>query len=104
MACSKLAWLPVLVSRLPQYLRADGHTGFTNAPGDSEVILGFNVPQTGPYADEGADELRAYELAVEHLNGGGDGGMMNTFSSKALKATASGQESRIRHRRHADEI
>ena len=24
-------------------------------------------------------------LAVEHLNGGGDGGMMNTFSSKALK-------------------
>ncbi|MEL6838039.1 MAG: substrate-binding protein [Pseudomonadota bacterium] len=69
---------------LPQYLRADGHTGFTNAPGDSEVILGFNVPQTGPYADEGADELRAYELAVEHLNGGGDGGMMSTFSSQAL--------------------
>jgi branched-chain amino acid transport system substrate-binding protein len=38
-----------------------------------------------PYADEGADELRAYELAVEHLNGGGDGGMLNTFSSKALE-------------------
>ena len=72
---------------LPQYLRADGHTGFTNAPGDSEVVLGFNVPQTGPYADEGADELRAYELAVEHLNGGGDGGMMSTFSSKALDGT-----------------
>jgi hypothetical protein len=42
-----------------------------------------------PYADEGADELRAFELAVEHLNGGGDGGMLNTFSSKVLKATAS---------------
>ena len=42
------------------------------------------MPQTGPYADEGADELRAYELAVEHLNGEGDGGMLNTFSSKAL--------------------
>ncbi|MEL7180476.1 MAG: substrate-binding protein [Pseudomonadota bacterium] len=69
---------------LPQYLRADAHAGFTNAPGDSEVILGFNVPQTGPYADEGADELRAYELAVEHLNGGGDGGMLSTFSSQAL--------------------
>ena len=41
--------------------------------------------RSGPYADEGADELRAYELAVEHLNGGGDGGMMNTFSSKALQ-------------------
>ncbi len=72
---------------LPTYLRADGHTGFTNAPGDSEVTLGFNVPQTGPYADEGADELRAYELAVEHLNGGGDGGMLSTFSSKVLDGT-----------------
>ncbi|WP_375282152.1 substrate-binding protein [Pseudooctadecabacter sp.] len=72
---------------LPQYLRADGDAGFTNAPGDSEVVLGFNVPQTGPYADEGADELRAYELAVEHLNGGGDGGMLNTFSSKVLDGT-----------------
>lgn len=72
---------------LPTYLRADSHTGFTNAPGDSEVVLGFNVPQTGPYADEGADELRAYELAVEHLNGGGDGGMLGTFSSKVLDGT-----------------
>ncbi|SIT82541.1 amino acid/amide ABC transporter substrate-binding protein, HAAT family [Yoonia rosea] len=69
---------------LPQYLRAQ-ESGFTNAPGASEVILGFNVPQTGPYADEGADELRAYELAVEHLNGEGDGGMLSTFSSKALE-------------------
>ena len=51
------------------------------------MTLGFNVPQTGPYADEGADELRAYELAVEHLNGGGDGGMLPTFSSKALDGT-----------------
>ncbi|MFQ1701575.1 substrate-binding protein [Loktanella agnita] len=72
---------------LPTYLRADAHSGFTNAPGDSEVVLGFNVPQTGPYADEGADELRAYELAVEHLNGGGDGGMLSTFSSKVLDGT-----------------
>ncbi len=69
---------------LPTYLAAGGHSGFTNAPGDSSVTLGFNVPQTGPYADEGADELRAYELAVEHLNGGGDGGMLSTFSSQEL--------------------
>jgi len=51
------------------------------------VTLGFNVPQSGPYADEGADELRAYRLAVKHLNGEGDGGMMNTFSSKVLDGT-----------------
>ena len=69
---------------LPTYLNAAGH-GFTNAPTGGTVTLGFNVPQTGPYADEGADELRAYELAVEHLNGGGDGGMLNTFSSKVLE-------------------
>ncbi|MEP3475997.1 MAG: substrate-binding protein [Hyphomicrobiales bacterium] len=58
---------------------------YTNEPKGGTVTLGFNVPQSGPYADEGADELRAYKLAVEHLNGGGDSGMMKTFSSKALK-------------------
>ncbi len=72
---------------LPTYLRADGHTGFTNAPQGDTVTLGFNVPQSGPYADEGADELRAFELAVEHLNGEGDGGMLQTFSSKVLDGT-----------------
>ncbi|MEM8822229.1 MAG: substrate-binding protein [Pseudomonadota bacterium] len=61
--------------------------GFTNEPTGDTVTLGFNVPQSGPYADEGADELRAFELAVEHLNGGGDGGMMQTFSSNALEGT-----------------
>lgn len=70
---------------LPTYLRADAHSGFTNAPTGDTVTFGFNVPQTGPYAEEGLDELRAQELAVQHLNGEGDGGMMNTFSSKALK-------------------
>ncbi len=63
------------------------HAGFTNAPGPDSVTIGFNVPQTGPYADEGLDELRAQELAVQHLNGEGDGGMLNTFSSKALDGT-----------------
>ena len=71
--------LPTIFSR-PGY-------AFTNEPTGGSVVLGFNVPQSGPYADEGADELRAYELAVEHLNGGGDGGMLNTFSSKALDGT-----------------
>ncbi|MBO6782579.1 MAG: substrate-binding protein [Alphaproteobacteria bacterium] len=58
---------------------------YLNEPTGSTVTFGFNVPQTGAYADEGADELRAYELAVEHINGEGDGGMLNTFSSKELK-------------------
>ncbi len=58
---------------------------YVNEPTGDTVTLGFNVPQSGPYADEGADELRAFELAVEHLNGEGDGGMINTFSNKNLK-------------------
>ena len=60
-------------------------SAFTNAPTGDTVTLGFNVPQTGPYADEGLDELRALQLAVEHLNGEGDGGMIPTFSSQTLK-------------------
>jgi branched-chain amino acid transport system substrate-binding protein len=58
---------------------------FCNAPTGDSVTLGFNMPLIGAYADEGADEQRAYELAVEHLNGGGDGGLIPHFSSKTLK-------------------
>ncbi|WP_424943917.1 ABC transporter substrate-binding protein [Aliiroseovarius crassostreae] len=70
---------------LPTIFTASSAAAYTNEPTGGSVTLGFNVPQTGPYADEGADELRAYQLAVEHLNGEGDGGMLNTFSSKELK-------------------
>ena len=72
---------------MPTILSAGSHAGFANAPTGSSVTLGFNIPQSGYYADEGADELRAYKLAVEHLNGEGDGGMLQTFSSKALDGT-----------------
>ena len=71
---------------LPTIFTAQSAAAFTNEPTGGSVTLGFNVPQSGPYADEGADELRAYELAVEHLNGtGADNGMLETFSSKALE-------------------
>ena len=64
---------------------------YTNEPKGDTVTLGFNVPQTGAYADEGADELRAYQLAVEHINAGG-GGMLDTFSSKALTGGVNGKK------------
>ena len=59
-------------------LEGDGDGGDSEFPalgnypieGDT-ATFGFNVPQTGPYQEEGADELRAYELAVDHLNNGG---------------------------------
>ena len=60
-------------------------TDYCNAPTGDTVTLGFNVPQSGPYAEEGKDELLAYELAVEHLNGEGDGGMIQTMQPTALQ-------------------
>ncbi|PLX38350.1 MAG: branched-chain amino acid ABC transporter substrate-binding protein [Hyphomicrobiales bacterium] len=68
------------------FVRGAWAQDFRNNPGDAaSVKLGFNVPQTGAYADEGADELRAFQLAVKHLNGEGDGGMLNTMKPLSLK-------------------
>jgi ABC-type branched-subunit amino acid transport system substrate-binding protein len=64
---------------------AASHGGYLNEPKGDTVTLGFCLPQTGPYADEGADELDAYKLAVEHLNGEGDGGCMSLFAPNTLK-------------------
>ncbi len=77
-----------LVSGAPLFFTKNAWAAkeFRNNPGDAASIkLGFNVPQTGAYADEGADELRAFKLATKHLNGEGDGGMMNTFTPSVLK-------------------
>ncbi|USG62242.1 substrate-binding protein [Sneathiella marina] len=75
-----------LVASTPAFFMKDAWSAdFRNNPKNSgELKLGFNVPQSGPYADEGADELRAYKLAVKHLNGEGDGGMLNTFKPSML--------------------
>ena len=35
---------------------------YLNQPKGGSVVLGLNVPLTGPYADEGADELRDINL------------------------------------------
>jgi branched-chain amino acid transport system substrate-binding protein len=58
---------------------------FCNNPTGKNVVFGFNIPQTGSYAEEGIDQLRGYQLAVKHLNGEGDGGMLNTLKPSALK-------------------
>ena len=45
---------------MPTLLIRNAHAAsYRNKPTGSTVTLGFNVPQTGAYADEGADELRA---------------------------------------------
>ncbi|HET9763633.1 MAG TPA: substrate-binding protein [Casimicrobiaceae bacterium] len=36
----------------------------------SSIFIGMAVPRTGTYARQGEDELKGYELAVEHINAG----------------------------------
>nr|WP_303647782.1 ABC transporter substrate-binding protein [Haloarchaeobius amylolyticus] len=49
-----------------------GQEQIGNFPIDGDTATyGFNVPLSGPYGSEGKDELRAYKLAVKHLNNGG---------------------------------
>ena len=49
---------------MPTIFTASSAAAYMNETKGGTVTLGFNVPQSGPYADEGAYELRAYELAV----------------------------------------
>ena len=35
------------------------------------LVVGLNVPQTGPYSDQGADQLRAYRMAILEINAKG---------------------------------
>ena len=59
---------------------------FCNNPTGETVTFGLNLPLTGAYAEEGADEQKAYELAIQHLNGeGDDGGLINVLTPNALK-------------------
>src|SRR3546814_14545799 len=48
---------------------------FRNNPATATSIkLGFNVPQTGPYADEATDEPKAFNLAAHHPKARAHGG------------------------------
>jgi ABC-type branched-subunit amino acid transport system substrate-binding protein len=49
----------------------------------SSVFIGIAVPRTGTYALQGEDELKGYQLAVEHLNAGHP--LMKQISTKTTK-------------------
>src|SRR5665213_2939046 len=49
----------------------------------SSVTLSIAVPRTGTYAVQGEDELKGWELAVEHMNSGHE--LMKKFSPKTTK-------------------
>src|SRR5947199_125253 len=47
------------------------------------VFIGASVPRTGTYAVQGEDELKGYQLAVEHINEGND--LVKQISPKTKK-------------------
>src|SRR5262245_7638284 len=51
---------------LPQDKPAIGT--FPAGSSGSEVTIGAAVPRTGTYAVQGEDELKGWQLAVEHIN------------------------------------
>ena len=50
--------------------------------GDS-VFIGITVPRTGSYALQGEDELKGYQLAIEHINSGNE--LIRKISPKTKK-------------------
>jgi ABC-type branched-subunit amino acid transport system substrate-binding protein len=51
----------------------------------NSVFVGVSVPLTGAYSSDGADMLKGYQLAIEHLNsGGGLVPKISTLSGKGV--------------------
>jgi ABC-type branched-subunit amino acid transport system substrate-binding protein len=49
----------------------------------SSVFIGITVPRTGTYAAQGEDELKGYQLAIEHINSGAP--LIKAISPKTSK-------------------
>jgi ABC-type branched-subunit amino acid transport system substrate-binding protein len=49
---------------------AFGFPGILSAQ-SKQIVIGLNVPQSGPYSDQGLDQLRAYNLAIDQVNKSG---------------------------------
>ncbi|HEX2363925.1 MAG TPA: ABC transporter substrate-binding protein, partial [Bradyrhizobium sp.] len=58
----------------------------------SSVFIGIAVPRTGTYAVQGEDELKGWELAVEHINSGHE--LIKKISPKTSKGVL-GKELKI---------
>jgi ABC-type branched-subunit amino acid transport system substrate-binding protein len=44
---------------------------YVMAAPSKELVIGLNIPQTGPYSDQGADQKRCYDLAIDEVNSKG---------------------------------
>jgi branched-chain amino acid transport system substrate-binding protein len=56
---------------------------FPDGSSGSSVFIGISVPRTGTYALQGEDELKGYQLAVEHINSGDE--LIRKISPKTTK-------------------
>src|SRR5262249_47161713 len=69
-----------------QAVRAEPHPSLGTYPAGSSgpsVFLGITVPRTGTYAVQGEDELKGYQLAIEHINSGHE--LLKKISPKTTK-------------------
>jgi ABC-type branched-subunit amino acid transport system substrate-binding protein len=66
-------------------LAADHPTIGTYPDGSSgsSIFIGITVPRTGTYAAQGEDELKGYQLAIEHINSGHE--LIKKVSPKTTK-------------------
>jgi ABC-type branched-subunit amino acid transport system substrate-binding protein len=88
----------VAATALPRFSQAQGATNYpaigTYPAGSSgsAVTIGIAVPRTGTYAVQGEDELKGWQLAVEHINSGND--LIKKISPKTAKGVL-GKEVKI---------
>ncbi|HXU43578.1 MAG TPA: ABC transporter substrate-binding protein, partial [Burkholderiales bacterium] len=71
---------------LPRLALAADHPALGTWPAGAqgkEIFIGVAVPRTGTYAEQGEDELKGWQLAVEHINGGND--LVRKISPKTKK-------------------
>src|SRR5579871_3359617 len=78
---------------MPVY--AEDHAAIGTYPegsSGSSVFIGLSVPRTGTYAVQGEDELKGYQLAIEHINSGNE--LIKKISPKTTKGVL-GKELKI---------
>ncbi|MFK7994894.1 MAG: ABC transporter substrate-binding protein [Granulosicoccus sp.] len=74
--------MPLLSACSSTDTEAGSNEGTSN-PG--ALKIGLTIPLSGAYADEGRDQQRGFELAIKHLNGEGDAGMLSTMQPSSLQ-------------------
>ena len=76
----------VASAAMPRLAFADDQPPIGTWPAGSQgssITIGAAVPLTGTYAAAGADELKGWQLAVEHLNSGDE--LIRGISPKTKK-------------------